>query len=191
MNAEKNTEKLSELQPEQEKAAEKEEKILKNKKPSQTKAFMQDSLRKIGFALLFFLIGALLIGIALYLPTQTNLKTARAEVDRLQPIEADYLVLVEEHDIIQARSGVYKTLSDTSLLHAALVNNESYRIKQYIRYVEEDLNNLIIPNFPDLPSALINQFAEVTTAAASNHTKAIDKLQDFQSDLLLAIDNLE
>ena len=132
-----------------------------------------------------------MVGIALYLPTQTKLKTAQSEVARLQPIESDYLVLTENYAIIQARTDLYKTLSDTSMLNIALVNNEPNRINQYIRYVEEDLNNLSIPNFPDLSSSLIDQFSEVTSIATSNRTKAIDKLGDFQSDLLLVADNLE
>lgn len=184
MNNEINTEKKTDLKPEQEKAP-------KIKRAGQTKSFMRDSIKKIGYALLFLLIGALITGLALYLPTQIKLKTTRAEVDRLQPIETEYIALVQEHEIVSARSGVYKTLSDTSMLHVALGNNDSNRIDQYIRYVEEDLKNLTIPNFPDLPSSLTNQFAKVITSAGSNRPKAINELQDFQNDLLLVVDNLE
>ncbi|MDO9565555.1 MAG: hypothetical protein Q7J15_02275 [Candidatus Desulfaltia sp.] len=191
MDTEKNTEKLTGLGTNQEKTLEKQEIASKNNKSSQTKSFMQDSFKKIGYALLFLLIGALITVLVLYLPTQTGLKAAQAEVDRLQPIETEYLTLVEEHEIVRARSSVYKTLSDTSMLHVALVNNDPNRIDQYIRYVEEDLKNLTVPNFPDLPSSLTSQFAKVTTSAASNHPKAIEELQDFQNDLLLVTDNLE
>jgi hypothetical protein len=191
MNIENKTEIPTDPQAEQAIGENKAETSNKSKGPSRTRIFMQDSLRKIGFALFFFLIGALVVGIALYLPTQTKLKTAQSEVDRLQPIESDYLVLTENYAIIQARTDLYKTLSDTSMLNIALVNNEPNRINQYIRYVEEDLNNLSIPNFPDLSSSLIDQFSEVTSITTSNRTKAIDKLGDFQSDLLLAADNLE
>jgi hypothetical protein len=191
MNLEKEAKKSTDLQSEQVVNETETEPSEKGKGPSRTKIFMQDSLRKIGFGLLFILIGALVVGIALYLPAQTKLKTAQAEVDRLQPIESDYLVLAENYAIIQARTELYKTLSDTSMLNVALVNNESNRINQYIRYIEEDLKNLTVPNFPDLSSSLIDQFAEVVSIAASNRTKAIDKLGDFQNDLLLVADNLE
>jgi hypothetical protein len=191
MNTEKNNEKITDPKPDQEKALEKQDKSTKNNKSNRTKSFMQDSFKKIGYALLFLLIGALIIGLVLYLPTQTSLKTAQAEVDRLQPIETEYIALIQEHETVIASSGVYKTLSDTSMLHVALVNNDSDRIDQYIRYVEEDLKKLDIPNFPDLPSSLSNQFAKVITSTTSNRPKAINELQDFQNDLLLAVDNLE
>lgn len=191
MNNEKNTENLSGLGIDQEKVLEKHDKPTNNKKSSQTRSFLQDSFKKIGYALLFLLIGALIVGLAFYLPTQTDLKTARAEVDRLQSIETEHIALVQEHETISARSGVYKTLSDTSMLHVALVNNDSDRIDQYIRYVEEDLKKLSVPNFPDLPSSLSNQFAKVITSTVSNRQKAINELQDFQNDLLLVVDNLE
>jgi len=191
MKDENKSEELAGFQPVGEKVEKKEESKPKSKQPGRTKLFMQDSLRKIGFAVLFTLIGALLIGITLYLPAQTKFKTALTELDRLQPIEAEYQVLVEEQAINQARTGLYKTLSDTSMLHIVLVNNQPNRINQNVRYVEEDLKNLIIPNFPDLPSTLISQFAEVAIIAASNQLKAIEKLGDFQNDLLLAADNLD
>ena len=186
-----NSENPSELQPEQETVESTEKLAPKNKVLNRTKSFMHDSLRKIGFSLLFLLIGALVVGIALYLPTQTKLKTAQTEVDRLKPIETEYLVLVENYTVFQARTDLYKTLSDTSMLSVALMNNQSNRINQYIRYVEEDLKNLAIPNYPDLSTSLIDQFFEVTSIVATNSTKAIDKLGDFQNDLLLAADNLE
>ena len=191
MNNEKNTKNLSSPGIDQEKVLEKHDKPINNKKSNQTRSFLQDSFKKIGYAVLFLLIGALIVGLAFYLPTQTDLKTARAEVDRLQSIETEHIALVQEHETISARSGVYKTLSDTSMLHVALVNNDLDRIDQYIRYVEEDLKKLSVPNFPDLPSSLSNQFAKVITSTVSNRQKAINELQDFQNDLLLVVDNLE
>lgn len=189
MKTKNNTENSSEQGTAQAKVTENEKAPINNK-TTPTKSFLRNSFNKIGFALIFLLIGALFVGLALYLPAQTNLKSAQTELDRLQPIETEYIALVQEHEIVNARSGVYKALSDTSMLHLALSANDQNRIDQYSGYIEEDLKKLVVPNFPDLPASLSNQFAKVMTSSATNRPKAINELQDFQNDLLAVVDNL-
>ena len=164
---------------------------VKDKKSDQKNQFFQTTIKKIGFALLFLLIGALAIVLPLYLPSASALKKAQTELDRLIPIETDYLSLQEDFQTASTQAVVYKILSNTSLLHIALLDNNTSRINQYIRYMEEDLNNLSVPKFPDLPSELSAQFSKVKSHADDDRLKAIDELRDFYNDLLLLIDNLE
>jgi len=167
------------------------------KKPSsvknngEKKSFLQSTIKKIGFALLFLFIGALVIVLSLYLPTANALKTAQTELDRLIPLEAEHISLQDEYQTASTQAGVYKILSNTNLLHIALGENKSSRINQYIRYVEEDLNGLNVPKFPNLPAELSVQFSKVKSHAADDRLKAIDELRIFNNDLLLLIDNLE
>jgi hypothetical protein len=166
-------------------------KPVKEKKPGQKNQFFQTTIKKTGFALLFLLIGALVVVLSLYLPSASALKKAQSELDRLMPIEVEYTSLQEDYQTASTQADVYKILSNTSLLHIALVDNKTSRINQYIRYVEEDLNKLSVPKFPDLPTDLSAQFSKVKSHAADDRLKAIDELQDFYNDLLLLIDNLE
>ncbi len=162
-----------------------------DKKSGEKNPFLQATIKKIGFALLFLLIGALIIVLPLYLPSASALKKAQTEVDRLQPIETEYIALSEDYQTVSIQAGVYKILSNINLLHIALADNKTSRINQYIRYVEEDLNKLSVPKFPDIPNELAAQFSKVKTHAANDRLKAISDLQDFYNDLLLLIDNLE
>ena len=165
-------------------------KPVKDKKSGQKNQFFLTTIKKIGFALLLLLIGALVVVLSLYLPSASALKKAQSELDRLIPIEAEYTSLQEDYQTASTQAGVYKILSNTSLLHIALVDNNTSRINQYIRYIEEDLNKLSVPKFPDLPTDLSAQFSKVKSHTADNRLKAIDELQDFYNDLLLLIDNL-
>lgn len=165
-------------------------KPVKDKKSGQKNQFFQTTVKKIGFAFLFLLIGALAIVLPLYLPSASALKKAQTELDRLIPIETEYISLQENCQTTSTQAGVYKILSNTSLLYIALLDDNSSRINQYIRYVEEDLNNLGVPKFPDLPTELSSQFSKVKSHAVNDRLKAIDELQDFYNDLLLLIDNL-
>ena len=167
------------------------EKPVKEKKPGQKNQFFQTTIKKIGFALLFLLIGALAIVLPLYLPSASALKKAQTELDRLTPIEAQYTLLQEDYQTVSTQADVYKILSNTTLLQIALADNNTNRINQTIRYVEEGLENLSIPEFSDHPAALSSQFSKVKSYADTDRSKAIDELQDFHNDLLLLIDNLE
>ena len=166
-------------------------KPVKDKKSGQKNPFFQATIKKIGFAFLFFLIGALTIVLSLYLPTVSTLKKAQTELNRLIPMETEYISLQEEYQITSIQADVYKILSNTTLLQIALADNNTNRINQTIRYVEEGLENLSIPEFSDHPAALSSQFSKVKSYAVSDRSKAIDELQDFHNDLLLLIDNLE
>lgn len=77
------------------------------------------------------------------------------------------------------------------MMRIALVDIDTNRVNQYIRYIEDDLANMEISDYPDLPTSLSNQFAKVTAKITSDRMGSLDELQSFQNDLLLLIDNLE
>lgn len=166
-------------------------KPVQDKKSEQKNQIFMTTIKRIGFALLFLLIGALVVILSLYLPSASGLKQAQTELDRLVPIETEYISLQEDCQTAKTQASVYKILSNTNLLHIALLDNNTNRINQYIRYVEEDLNKLSVPKFPDLPTELSAQFSKVKSHSSDDRLKAIDELQDFYNDLLLLIDNLE
>lgn len=154
------------------------------------KTGFQSMLKQIGMVLLFLAIGALVVILAVYLPTMKKLQTAQNELERLIPIETQYIELQESHDKAQTQAIVYKLMSDTSRLEEALANNATERITQYLIYIEDDLSELIISESPELPSSLTAQFGKIKSSISSNRTTAIDDLQDFYDDLLLLADNL-
>ncbi|MCD6576387.1 MAG: hypothetical protein J7K66_00050 [Anaerolineaceae bacterium] len=160
-------------------------------KPGQKNTFLRTTINKVGFALLFLFIGALIVGLFLYLPSASALKKAQSELDQLMPIETEYIALQEDNQIANTRSSVYKILSNASFLAIALKDNNTSRINQYILYIEEDLDNLNVSKFPDLPSELSAQFSKVKSYTVDNRLKAISELQSFHNDLLLLIDNLK
>ena len=84
----------------------------------------------------------LVILIALYFPAASKLKSAQVELDRLVPMETEYLELQESYNNNQAQVLVYKLMSNTSILQEALAENDSNRTKQYLNYIEEDLSQL-------------------------------------------------
>ena len=169
-----------------------------DQKPAQTtkdtkkkKSLFNTTFRKIGFAFLFLFIGALLVSLALYLPARSSLLHAQTELERLQPIETEYISLQEEFDTINSRSKVYKILSNVNLLQVALLENETNRLNQFIGYVEDDLAKLELSDYPDLSVSLSNQFNKVSAKVVSDPAGAIEELQKFHNDLLVLIDNLE
>jgi len=167
------------------------EKPSMGKESKQKKPFLQSTFKKIGFAFLFLFIGVLIVVLSLYLPTASGYKKAQTELDRLIPLETEYIALQDDYQTSRTQAYVYKILSNTNLLQIALEDNKSSRINQYIRYIEEDLNDLSIPKFPDLPAELSVQFSKVKSHAVDDRLKAIDELRVFNNDLLLLIDNLE
>lgn len=160
--------------------------------PSKTrkKNAFQSVLKQVGLGLLFLVIGMLAILLALYLPNANQLKTAQAELDRLAPFETQYLDLQQSYSKTQAQALVYKVMSNASQLKVALIDNDSDRTSQYLGYIEEDLSQLEVSNFPDLPSSLLTQFEKVKSTISSDKLTAIDELQEFYNDLLLLADNL-
>jgi hypothetical protein len=145
-------------------------------------------ITKIGVWLLFLLIGALAVTLALYLPTLTRLNKAQAEVERLTEIETQYNELLPEYGLAKAQSAVYKTISDASLLHTALIENDSTKADQQMRYVEDDLAALNIPEYPEILQRLQSQFNKIKSA--STNAAALSELDEFYKDLLLLADNL-
>jgi len=156
------------------------------KKPSG----FQSALRQIGLALLFLVIGMLAILLALYLPVAGQLKKAESELERLTPIETQYLQLQDVYTDMEAQTLVYKMMSHTSQLKAALAENDVNKISQQLTYIENDLNQLVLSDFPDLPASLTAQFEKAKTAAASP-SSAVDEVDKFYEALLNLSDNLQ
>jgi hypothetical protein len=152
---------------------------------------LNSTLRNIGFGFLFLLLGALIVGVALYLPANSKLGTAETELDRLRPIETAYEDLLVEFDQVSIQRVVYKIFANASQMQVALINDDSGRITQYLQYIEDDLSSLSIPDFPDVPASLQEQFAIVADKRVTDKSGALAALQVFQNDLLLLIDNLE
>ena len=164
----------------------------KPKKDEKTKpTFIQTTLRKIGFALLFLLIGGLAVALGLYLPARSSLKTANEELERLAPIEAEYNTLIIDYETVYAEAQIYKLLSNGYLLETALDENETSRIRQLVGYIEADLEEMDLPGNPDVPASLADQFEKVTGSASSNSVKAASELDNFLEDLRLLLENIE
>ena len=162
----------------------------KTQKPQKKVSGFQSILRQIGLGLLFLAIGALAVVLAAYLPAARKLQTAQDELDRLIPIETQYLELQQSYNQAQAQAMVYELMSDTSRLQEAIADNNSARINQYLIYLEDDLQELEIRELPDLPSNLSAQFEKIKTKISSSPASASSDLQDFYNDLLLLADNL-
>ena len=169
------------------------EQPVKQEKPKEKKkkTAFQAVLKQSGLALLFLMIGMLAILLALYLPTFRKLQTAQSELDRLVPIETQYLALQQSSEVNEAKSLVYKLMSNTSRLIEAVNDNNSARISQYVIYIEEDLSQLEISDLPELTSNLSTQFSKISASITSSPTTTADDLEDFYNDLLLLADNLE
>ncbi|HUV15380.1 MAG TPA: hypothetical protein VMW28_02310 [Pelolinea sp.] len=151
----------------------------------------QAVMRNIGLGLLFLLIGALVVTLALYLPAQSKLTKAQVEVERLAEIETQYNDLQAKFNLVKEQSGVYKTISDASLLQVALTEKDTTKVNQQLRYVEEDLNALGIMDFPEILQRLQSQFSKIKTSAQADSAGALSELDEFYKDLLLLADNLE
>ena len=137
------------------------------------------------------MIGALAILLFLYLPKLTEFNKAEKELVRLTEVEAKYTELQADYTKTKEQAGVYKTISDTSLLEVALRANDPTKANQQLRYVEEDLNAMQIAEFPEILQRLQSQFQKIKSSAAGNSTKALEELGEFYTDLLLLADNLE
>ncbi len=151
---------------------------------------LQGMVRQIALALLFVVIGMLVILLALYLPNAAQLRDAQKELDRLVPIETQYIELEQTHERALAQALVYKLMSNSSLLEEALQQNAKERVAQQVAYIEEDLGKLEITKFPELPASLISKFAKVKASLPGNSSGAIKDLQEFYKDLLQLSDNL-
>jgi hypothetical protein len=158
-------------------------------KPEKTSPSRFEALiTKIGVWLLFLLIGALAVTLALYLPTLTRLNKAQAEVERLTEIESEYNELLPQFGQAKTQSVLYKTISDTILLQTAFTENDSTKKAQQLRYVEDDLTALYIAGYPEILQRLQSQFNKIKSASTT--TAALSELDEFYKDLLLLADNL-
>lgn len=147
--------------------------------------------RKAGYALLFLIVGMLIITLALYLPARNDLTDAQNELERLSNIESQYNELQNDYSSLLKREQVYKLISDSALLESALLQEDRTRISQQIRYMEEDLSQLEIPDFPEVKERLESTFLEIQQASTSDMETTQEELQVLISDLLLLVDNLE
>lgn len=159
-------------------------------KAAKTSAF-QSFMVRVGTYLLFLVLGALAVSLALYLPASSKLKTANAEVERLSEIEAQYTQLQADFTKVQQQADVYNTISDTSVMQAALLERDMTKVNQQLRYVEDDLNALQIPDFPEVLQRLQSQFIKIKTNASGNPEKALEELGKFYVDLLNLTDKLD
>ncbi len=162
-----------------------------DKKKVKNDSGLKRSLRKVGYWFLFFLLGALIVGLVFYLPANSKLNEAQTELERLTGIESDYENLIVNFERADSERKIYKILANASQMHIALVSNNTDRLDQYVSYIEEDLSDLSIPNFPELPGNLQDQFMQVNNKIPGDRTGALEELQIFQNDLLLLIDNLK
>ena len=181
--------------PKTEEAAQQPAREIKPEAPVKTEkpkaSAFQSFVNKVGLSLLFLALGALAITLALYLPAANKLNKAQAELGRLADIETQYTELQSNYSKVKEQAGVYKTISDTSLLEVALTNNDTTKANQQLRYVEEDLNAMQIADFPEILQRLQSQFLKIKTSASGNQQKALEELGKFYTDLLLLADNLE
>ena len=151
----------------------------------------QKIVNTITLVLVCLVIGALAVLLGLYLPKLTAFNKAEAELVRLTQVEADYTELQAKYNKTEQQYGIYKTISDTNLLETALIELDSTKINQQLRYVEEDLNTLKITEFPEIMQRLQSQFAKVKTSAIGNPESALEELGKFNTDLLQLAGNLK
>lgn len=155
------------------------------------KSGFQVALKQVGLALLFLVIGMLAILLALYLPTSNKLKTAQSELDRLVPMETQYVALQQSYAKTEQRALVYKLMSDTSQLKNALDESDTNKTSQSLTYIEEDLSQLDLSQFPDLPTSLNAQFEKIKTSISSKSTSTSSEVDKFYNALLTLSDNLQ
>jgi hypothetical protein len=158
---------------------------------SKKKSGVQAVLKQIGMALLFLVIGMLGILLALYLPTSRDLKNAQSELERLVPMETQYVELQQSNANSVQQALVYKLMSETIQLKNSLNESDSNKTSQYLTYIEEDLSQLDLSAFPDLPTSLTSQFVKIKTSINSAPTSAISEVDKFYSSLLTLSDNLK
>ena len=148
-------------------------------------------LQKIGLSLLFLLIGALAVTLALYLPAASQLRDAQSEVARLTAVEEEYTKLQADYSRASRQSAIYKAISSMGLLESALLSEDSTRINQQLRYVQDDLERLEADDFTEVQQRLTTQFGKVRSSASSDPAAAINELRALLNDLLLFADTLE
>jgi cell division septal protein FtsQ len=159
----------------------------KTKKPSG----FQVVLKQVGLALLFLVIGMLGVLLALYLPASRDLKNAQTELERLVPIETQYAELQQSSAKTEQQGLVYKLMSETTQLRSALDESDNNKVTQYLTYMEEDLSQLDLSQFPDLPTSLSSQFEKIKTSISSTPTSAVSEVDKFYNSLLTLSDNLQ
>ena len=159
-------------------------------KPKKKSGF-QGMLKQIGLALLFLVIGMLGILLALYLPASRNLKNAQTELDRLVPMETQYVALQVSNANTVQQALVYKLMSETTQLKNALDESDSNKTSQYLTYIEEDLSQLDLSVFPDLPTSLTSQFEKIKTSINNSPTNAGREVDKLYNSLLTLSDNLQ
>ena len=159
-------------------------------KPKNKSGF-QGMLKQIGLALLFLVIGMLGILLALYLPASRDLKNAQSELDRLVPMETQYVELQQSNANTVQQALVYKLMSETIQLKNSLNESDSNKTSQYLTYIEEDLSQLDLSVFPDLPTSLTSQFVKIKTSINSTPTSAVSEVDKFYNSLLTLSDNLQ
>jgi cell division septal protein FtsQ len=148
-------------------------------------------LKQVGLALLFLVIGMLGVLLALYLPASRDLKNAQTELERLVPIEAQYAELQQSSAKTEQQGLVYKLMSETTQLRSALDESDNNKVTQYLTYMEEDLSQLDLSQFPDLPTSLSSQFEKIKTSISSTPTSAVSEVDKFYNSLLTLSDNLQ
>ncbi len=147
-------------------------------------------MQKIGLSLVSLLIGALAASLVLYLPTDSKLREAQSELERLTGIEEQYAELQAEHSLFRSQSSIYKTISSLSMLESALLSADATRINQQLRYVEDDLDRLEVEGFDEIQQRMMSQFSKVKSSARSTPQAALNELRVLLNDLLLFSDNL-
>ena len=167
----------------------------KVKKEKTAKSGFSTLVEKVAYALLFLLLGALAVTLAVYLPAASKLKTAQAELERLVPVETQYYQLQEAYGQVETLGVLNKLMGNTALARQALESGDANRAGQYLSYIEEDLRGLEVPAFPDMPASLIAQFEKAKALAASStaadRTRAIAELQNFYNDVLTLANNIQ
>jgi hypothetical protein len=151
----------------------------------------QSIVNTITLVLVCLVIGALGILVPLFLPLRAKLNTAQAELTRLSTVEAQFNEQQTSFTRAKEQVSVYKTISDTSLLEAALTSNDTTKVNQQLRYVEEDLNGMQIPEYPEILARLQSQFLKIKSSTSSSSSQALIDLGEFYKDLLLLADNLK
>lgn len=147
-------------------------------------------MQKIGLSLVSLLIGAVAASLVLYLPTDSKLREAQSELERLTGIEEQYAELQSEHSLFRSQSSIYKTISSLSMLESALLSADATRINQQLRYVEDDLDRLEVEGFDEIQQRMMSQFSKVKSFARSTPQAALNELRVLLNDLLLFADNL-
>jgi len=190
-NKETDTKKNSKSSPLPQPPEQTEKSPRKNGEKVVIKSGFQKTIQTIGIGLLLLLAGFITCTLVFYLPTVEELREAQSKIERLGDIETQLNNLQKDYDLVNKKISIYKTISDASLLDTALSRKDSTRISQQLRYIEEDLGNLMIPEFPEVTNRLQSQYKKIESQAVSDPETAWRELQTFLNDLLLLADNIK